>query len=183
MKWIFAAAAATPLTLSPAFAQMAASPPSTGPATATAKMAGVDGADVGTVTFTQTPSGILHVVVEMTNLAPGSHGFHIHEAGACDAAGNFDSAGGHYAGGKEHGVMNPKGAHAGDFPNVHVGENGVLKAEFFTERLSLGDGGENPLMDADGSAVVLHADPDDYQSHPAGHAGSRIACGVIEQPS
>lgn len=159
---------------------MAQSPTAT---SGTAKMAGADGADAGTVTFTQTPSGLLHVVVEMTNLAPGSHGFHIHEKGACDAAGGFDSAGGHYAGGKEHGVMNPKGAHAGDFPNVHVGENGVLKAEFFTERLSLGEGGVNPLMDADGSAVVLHADPDDYQSHPAGHAGNRIACGVIEQPS
>jgi Cu-Zn family superoxide dismutase len=150
---------------------------------ATAKMAGADGADAGTVTFTQTPSGILHVVVEMTNLAPGSHGFHIHEKGACDAAGGFESSGGHYSGGKEHGIMNPKGVHAGDFPNVHVGENGVLKAEFFTEQLSLGEGGENPLMDADGSAVVLHSDPDDYQSHPAGHAGKRIACGVIEQPS
>lgn len=150
---------------------------------ATAKMAGADGADAGTVTFIQTPSGMLHVVVEMTNLAPGSRGFHIHEKGACDAAGGFESAGGHYAGGKEHGIMNPKGAHAGDLPNVHVGESGVLKAEFFTERLSVGEGGTNPLLDTDGSAVVLHADPDDYQSHPAGHAGNRIACGVIEQRS
>lgn len=177
MKRIVLAVLAASVAGSPAMSQ---SPATVG---ATAKMAGADGADAGTVTFTQTPSGILHVVVEMTNLAPGSHGFHIHEKGACDAAGGFESAGGHYAGGKEHGVMNPKGAHPGDFPNVHVGENGVLKAEFFTERLSLGDGGENPLMDADGSAVVLHADPDDYQSHPAGHAGNRIACGVIEQPS
>ena len=152
-----------------------------GGASATARMTGADGADHGTVTFTQGQSGLLHVMVEMTTLPPGAHGFHIHEKGVCD--GNFDSAGSHYAGGKEHGAMNPKGAHAGDFPNVHVGENGVLKVEFFTERLSLGDAGQNPLMDADGSAVVVHADPDDYQSHPAGHAGTRIACGVIEQPS
>lgn len=150
---------------------------------ATAKMTGADGSDNGIVTFNQTKSGMLHIIVEMTNLAPGSHGLHIHEKGACNAAGGFESAGGHYAGGKEHGVNSENGPHAGDLPNVHVGENGVLKVEFFTDRLSLGDGGANPLLDADGSAVVLHAEPDDYASAPAGHAGNRVACGVIEQPS
>jgi Cu-Zn family superoxide dismutase len=150
---------------------------------ATAKMTGADGSDNGTVTFNQTKSGMLHIIIEMTSLAPGSHGLHIHEKGDCDAAGGFESAGGHYAGGKEHGVNSGNGPHAGDLPNVHVGGNGVLKAEFFTDRLSLGEGRANPLMDADGSAVVLHAEPDDYASDPAGHAGNRIACGVIEQPS
>lgn len=150
---------------------------------ATAKMAGADGSDNGIVTFNQTNSGMLHIIVEMTNLAPGSHGLHIHEKGACDSAGGFKSAGGHYAGGKEHGINSENGPHAGDLPNVHVGENGVLKVEFFTDRLSLGEGGANPLMDTDGSAVVLHAEPDDYASAPAGHAGNRVACGVIEQPS
>ena len=76
-----------------------------------------------------------------------------------------------------------EGPHPGDFPNVNVGQDGVLKAEFFTDRLSLGDGGQNPLVDEDGSAVVVHAEPDDYASDPAGHAGDRIACGVVEQPS
>lgn len=150
---------------------------------ATARMAGADGSDNGIVTFNQTKSGMLHIVVEMTNLAPGSHGLHIHEKGACDSAGGFKSAGGHYAGGKEHGINSENGPHAGDLPNVHVGENGVLKVEFFTDRLSLGEGGANPLMDTDGSAVVLHAEPDDYASAPAGGAGNRVACGVIEQPS
>ena len=159
----------------PAFAQQEIS--------ATAEMAGADGADAGTVTFTQTKSGVLHIVVEMTNLAPGSHGLHIHEKGACDAAGGFESAGGHYAGGKGHGINSENGPHPGDLPNVHVGENGVLKAEFFTTQLSLGEGGANPLLDADGSAVILHAEPDDHASDPAGHAGNRIACGVVEQPS
>lgn len=150
---------------------------------ATARMAGADGSDNGNVTFNQTKSGMLHIIVEMTNLAPGSHGLHVHEKGACDAAGGFESAGGHYAGGKEHGINSENGPHAGDLPNVHVGENGVLKVELFTDRLSLGEGGANPLMDADGSAVVLHAEPDDYASAPAGRAGNRVACGVIEQPS
>lgn len=174
MKRPLIAATAALSLCGPAFAQETS---------ATAKMAGADGADNGTVTFNQTKSGMLHIIVEMTNLAPGSHGLHIHEKGACDAAGGFESAGGHYAGGKEHGVNSGNGPHAGDLPNVHVGGNGVLKAEFFTDRLSLGEGGANPLMDEDGSSVMLHAEPDDYASDPAGHAGKRIACGVIEQPS
>ena len=174
MQRILIAATAAILLCGPAIAQEIS---------ATAEMAGADGADNGTVTFNQTKSGMMHIIVEMTNLAPGSHGLHIHEKGACDAAGGFESAGGHYAGGKEHGINSENGPHAGDLPNVHVGENGVLKAEFFTDRLSLGEGGTNPLMDADGSSVVLHAEPDDYASAPAGHAGNRVACGVIEQPS
>lgn len=136
--------------------------------------------EVGTVTISTTPSGMLHVIVEMTDLPPGAHGFHIHETGQCDPASGFESAGGHYAGGHEHGVMAEGGPHAGDFPNVHVGQDGVLKAEFFTDRVSLTEDGENPLRDEDGSAVVVHADPDDYSSQPSGEAGDRLACGVIE---
>lgn len=149
---------------------------------ARATMIGADGAQAGTVTFAQTPSGRLSVMVEMTGLPPGPHGFHVHETGACDPAGGFQSAGGHYAGGHAHGVMAADGPHPGDFPNVHVGENGVLKVEFFADGLTISDG-EFPLMDADGSAVVVHSDPDDYQSQPSGNAGARIACGVVEQPS
>lgn len=147
-------------------------------APATAAMKSAEGKDVGTVTFTQTKSGLLHLLVEMTDLPPGAHGFHIHEKGACE--GDFESAGGHYAGGGEHGFNVEKGPHAGDFPNVHVGQDGILKVEFVTDRLSLAEGAETPLKDEDGSAVVLHADPDDYEGQPAGHAGHRIACGVIE---
>ena len=102
MKRTLLAAAAVTFLCAPAFAQEIS---------ATAKMAGADGADNGTITFTQTKSGVLHIVVEMTNLAPGSHGLHIHEKGACDAAGGFESAGGHYAGGKEHGINNENGPH------------------------------------------------------------------------
>ncbi len=152
------------------------------PASALARMAGPDGADLGTVTFKQTPSGMLHVIVEMTNIPAGTHGMHVHEKGVCDAAGGFESAGGHIAGGKQHGVLNPDGPHPGDFPNVHVGEGGVLKVEYFSSALTLAEG-ENGLIGGDGSAVVIHADPDDYQSDPAGHSGHRIACGVIEQPA
>lgn len=147
---------------------------------ASANMINTDEQSVGTVTFNQTDSGMVHVIAEMTDLPPGPHGFHVHETGECDAADAFKSAGGHYAGDKEHGVEAENGPHPGDFPNVHVGQDGVLKVEFFTDRLSLSPDGENPLRDDDGSAVVLHSAADDYASQPSGDAGDRIACGVIE---
>ena len=150
-------------------------------ASASASMSDAKGEPVGTVTISETKSGLLHVFVEIANQKPGEHGFHIHETGACAAADGFKSAGGHLAGGKEHGVNSAGGPHVGDFPNVHAGQDGVIKAEFFTDRLTLGDG-ENGLMDADGSAVVLHAVGDDYSSQPSGEAGDRLACGVVEQP-
>ncbi len=151
-------------------------------ATASANMVTAEEQEGGTVSFRQTRSGMLHVIVEMTGLPPGPHGFHVHETGECDAAGGFESAGGHLAAGKEHGIDAEGGPHPGDFPNVHVGQDGVLKVEFFTDRLTLGEG-EAPLMDDDGSAVLIHSDPDDYSSQPSGEAGDRIACGVIRQPS
>lgn len=151
-------------------------------ATASANMIDGQEQEAGTVTFEETKSGLLHVIVEMTGLPPGPHGFHVHETGECSTADGFESAGGHLAGGREHGVDAEGGPHPGDFPNVNVGQDGVLKVEFFTDRLSLSEG-EAPLMDMDGSAVVVHADPDDYTSQPSGEAGDRIACGEITQPS
>ncbi len=136
--------------------------------------------EVGTVTFQSTRSGMLRVIVELTDLPPGTLGFHVHETGDCAIADSFASAGGHYAADASHGVESEDGPHPGDFPNIHVAENGVVKVEFFTDRLSLGDG-ENPLMDEDGSAVVVHSGPDDYTTQPSGESGDRIACGVIRQ--
>lgn len=150
--------------------------------TASANMVTAEGQEAGTVTFRQAKSGMLHVIVEMTGLPPGPHGFHVHETGACDAADGFESAGGHLAAGKEHGVDAENGPHPGDFPNVHVGQDGILKVEFYTDRLSIADG-DAALMDDDGSAVMVHANADDHASQPSGEAGGRIACGVITQPS
>lgn len=149
------------------------------PETMIANLANTDGEGVGTVTFEAMPSGLLRVIVEVSGVPEGVRGFHVHEVGACDAADGFQSAGGHYAGGHDHGLVE-EGPHVGDFPNLHVPESGVLTVEYFTHGLSLGSDGENPLVDADGSAVVVHADPDDYVSQPSGNAGDRIACGVIE---
>lgn len=134
----------------------------------------------GTVEMTETASGVVHVVVNAEGVPAGVHGFHVHETGACEAGDGFKSAGGHLAGGLEHGIQSSGGPHPGDLPNVHVGEDGVLEAEFFARGFAMGEDGDARLLDDDGSAVVLHANADDYSSQPSGDAGDRIACGVLE---
>lgn len=138
-----------------------------------------DGEEIGTVAISQIAQG-LRIFAQAEDLPPGVHAFHIHETAQCDTP-SFESAGGHYnPTGMQHGWDNPEGPHAGDFPNVHVHEDGKLAVEYFTAALTLSEG-ENTLFDDDGSAVVVHEGPDDYQSDPAGHAGARIACGVISR--
>jgi Cu-Zn family superoxide dismutase len=79
---------------------------------------------------------------------------------------------------EEHGWNNPQGHHSGDLPNVHVQEDGVLAIEYLTDAVTLGEG-KTRLFDADGSSIVVHADPDDYRTDPTGHASARIACAVM----
>ncbi|RAI01061.1 hypothetical protein DLJ53_17750 [Acuticoccus sediminis] len=146
--------------------------------TAAGNMISAEGGALGTITFEQTPNGVL-IKTEITGLPEGVHGFHIHETGKCDAADGFKSAGGHYAGDMKHGFLVEGGPHPGDMPNVHVGSDGVLKVEVFNDRVSV-KGDTNPLLDEDGSALMIHSGADDYESQPAGDAGSRIACAVIE---
>jgi Cu-Zn family superoxide dismutase len=146
----------------------------------TARLATAGGEDVGTVSFERTPSGLTRVVVDVAGLPAGTRAMHVHETGVCDPATGFSSAGGHYAAGMAHGVGSEGGPHPGDFPNLEIPAGGAVKVEFFTDRIDVGANGEHPLADGDGSAVVIHAGADDYVSQPAGNAGDRIACGVIE---
>ena len=148
-------------------------------ADAVARVSDADGEAIGTVEFTATASGALHVVWRLENVPEGVHGIHVHETGDCSAA-DFSSAGGHLAGGRDHGVLVAGGPHPGDFPNAHVGADGRLAVEHFNDLLSLDADGEGAMMDADGAAVIVHAGADDYESQPSGDAGGRIACGVIE---
>ncbi len=79
---------------------------------------------------------------------------------------------------KQHGLKNPSGMHAGDFPNIVVPSGGKLEARVLAGQVTLGEG-NNSLFDDDGSALVIHAGPDDYSTDPAGNAGARIACAVV----
>lgn len=138
-----------------------------------------DGQDAGTVTFTQVENGLV-VEADLQNLPEGEHGFHIHETGACEP--DFQAAGGHYnPAGNEHGFDSPGGPHMGDLPNIHVTADGTAMVDHLSSQLTLAaeDDDQAPftLADADGSAIMVHAQPDDYQA--ATSAGDRTACGVI----
>lgn len=146
---------------------------------ATAELSNPDGRNVGTVELIPTPNGVL-LQASLHDLAPGTHAFHIHETGSCEPP--FTSAGGHLSEeGVGHGFLDGDGVHAGDLPNVTVAHEGTLRFDVFVRSVRVGDsgGGGVPLMDEDGSAIVMHEGADDYRTNPAGAAGSRIACGVI----
>ncbi|MFN4295754.1 MAG: superoxide dismutase family protein [Brevundimonas sp.] len=148
----------------------------------TAELRDNDGQGVGTVSLTQAPTGLL-MRVEVNGLAPGWHGIHIHETGDCgDAA--FQNAGGHinHARDVPHGLLNAEGPDDGDLPNIYANENGEARAEIFTTRARIAENGPGQwLWDDDGSAIVIHANPDDHRSQPIGGAGDRVACAVVQR--
>lgn len=146
-------------------------------ASAAAAVKNAGGQTVGAAAFTEVSGGV-RVVLEVHDLPPGEHAVHVHAVGKCEPP-QFLSAGGHFnPTDKEHGMLNPEGPHAGDLPNVTVGANGTGRLESFTDRLTLSDG-PTSVFEGDGSALVIHADPDDFKTDPAGNSGARIACGVI----
>lgn len=146
-------------------------------AQASATLIDSSGRAVGQARLRQTEHGVL-LQLDLTNATPGIHALHIHETGRCDRP-TFESAGGHFApGGRAHGFFDPKGPHAGDLPNIHVPASLTLSLEFFVNDVTLAPGPRS-LLDADASAIVMHAGGDDYVSEPAGAAGERLACGQI----
>lgn len=141
-----------------------------------------DGESIGTAVFTENQDNRITLQIDATDLPPGEHGFHIHEVGLVEPP-NFESAGGHYnPTNSEHGENNENGPHAGDLPNLVVAEDGTVQEEFTLDGLSLDPESENSLADDNGSALVIHENPDDYMTDPSGNSGNRIAAGVIFAP-
>ena len=164
----------------PAGAEAAMTPAPVG-ASAHAPLTNGEGASAGSASFRQGPHGVV-IRVEATGLTPGWHGIHLHAVGSCDAPG-FTSAGSHVHGGGDpavHGLLNADATDSGDLPNVYADAQGRVNAEIFTPFARLADTGPGEgLMDADGSALVIHGGPDDYSSQPIGGSGDRVACGVL----
>jgi superoxide dismutase, Cu-Zn family len=142
----------------------------------TVALKGAGGADMGSATLTAGPAGVM-IKVDAKGLTPGWHGMHLHEKGDCSAA-DFTSAGAHInhpTAKKPHGLLNETGPDMGDLPNLYVAADGTGHAEAFTSLVKLSE-----MTDADGSAIVLHANPDDQKAQPIGGAGGRVACGVVK---
>jgi superoxide dismutase, Cu-Zn family len=165
----------------------------TGSAELTSRLVDPDGREVGVATVTEVEDGT-QVDVQVTGLPPGFHGFHLHAVGVCEPdspsptdpsmTGDFLSAGGHIGAGET-----DHGEHAGDLPLLYVTDAGTGTLTAVTDALTL-----DQLTDGDGSAVMVHADPDNYANVPeryapggpdqmtrnTGDAGGRIACGPVE---
>lgn len=121
----------------------------------------------------------LTLTVAAIGLPSGAHGIHLHTTGSCDAP-TFASAGGHLnPAGHQHGTANPAGSHLGDLPNLIANTAGL--ASLSATLNGLRSDTESALFDGDGTALVIHAAPDDYKTDPSGNSGTRIACGVIKR--
>lgn len=167
----------------------ASSPPPRSPAldlpTRTAWIVDRQGAAIGQAHFTEAPTGVL-IRLEFSPgaLEPGWHGLHLHARGDCsDFAAGFLASGGHLGmrEGVAHGLLNPEGPEAGDLPNLLAGP-GPFGTEVFSPYVTLHSApvsGRTPLMDGDGTALVIHAGPDDHMTQPIGGAGARVACAAL----
>jgi Cu-Zn family superoxide dismutase len=145
------------------------------PMEAVATLQTADGQPAGTATATASGDQVM-IALSVQNLPAGEHGVHVHMTGLCEGP-KFESAGGHWNPTEQtHGLEDPEGQHAGDMPNLTVAEDGTGTLEYALAGGATFDG----LMDADGSAFMVHEGRDDQATDPSGDSGGRIACGVFQ---
>ena len=154
------------------------------PAKAYSTLINNTGAVVGNVHYTEASGGVL-IEIKAHSLPPGKHGMHFHKVGTCADHTHFKMAKGHIMPtGKPHGYLHPMGPHEGNLPNLIVHADGSAHVELYTTLVSLqkvsGKNSKPPLLDEDGSTLMVHAHTDDHKTQPIGGAGRRIACGVVK---
>jgi Cu-Zn family superoxide dismutase len=143
----------------------------------TVELKDAKGQSVGTAVISEVKGGTgVNIKINFMNLTPGDHALHIHQNPACEAP--FTSAGPHFnPDKKQHGLDNPQGPHAGDMPNFTADDKGKAKKTITDPRVNMDDNDHSVF----GHALVIHAKADDLKTDPAGNAGDRIACGVINK--
>ncbi|MEI3605467.1 superoxide dismutase family protein [Pseudogracilibacillus sp. SE30717A] len=145
----------------------------------TVDMYNKDGDMVGTAKLTEDPDGV-KIALKVEGLTPGFHGVHVHEIAKCTAP-DFKSAGNHFnPEKKKHGLLNPKGPHIGDLPNIEVDTNGKVDTELTIKDATLLNG-KNSLIESGGTSLVITSEADDGMTQISGDSGERIICGEIKE--
>lgn len=131
----------------------------------------------GTLVITELPDGAgVRIEGALAGLTPGEHGMHVHEKGDCSAADGM-SAGGHFnPTAAPHGAVSDAKSHVGDFGNIVADKEGRAAISIIKPAATLKDGPSSLV----GHSIIVHAKADDLHSQPAGDAGGRIACGIVQ---